>query len=502
MDIEARVREAVRADERSEPSPQFHGRVMSEVLDRPRRTVPLFGVLSFPPRLAAIALVGIIATCALGLPFVLSRSTTSASSSPTATATVLSPQASAGASATDPATASPTAAPSVAWPRGVPTILPVVSHAPSAQFTPTGSAQYMFENVTPLADGRVLLAGGVDDVTGRFLADAALYDPSTGKFTPTGSLSAPRASATATRLLDGRVLIVGGSNDSHQQVGAAEIYDPATGRFTTTGSLTSPRQYHTATLLQDGRVLVTGGYADNPVASRGATHAVEMAYRPGASLGTQGNGMTLEKGVLRSAEIYDPNTGSFTSTGSMTEARFSASAALLNDGRVLIVGTATMDVPTDKTAELFDPKTGKFTRTGSMNVARTNQNLTVLKDGRVLITDGALDWKSTETYDPKTGKFTLTGSLAVPAGGFPAVLLADGRVLIPGGVLQVGGNVTQTVQTYDPKTGTCSVTGYMTTARATAAAVGLLDGRVLIFGGGYPGPGGWTNLRSAEIYTP
>jgi hypothetical protein len=48
-----------------------------------------------------------------------------------------------------------------------------------------------------------------------------LYDPATGKFTSTGSMSSARSEHAATLLNDGRVLIVGGTDDA-----TAELYQP------------------------------------------------------------------------------------------------------------------------------------------------------------------------------------------------------------------------------------------------------------------------------------
>ena len=112
------------------------------------------------------------------------------------------------------------------------------------------------ETATLLADGRVLFAGGCD-------TKAEVYDPATGTFSPTGSLAQVRASATATRLHDGRVLFAGGYNcaaaGQDGMWASAELYDPTTGTFSPTGSMAAPRSQHTATLLADGRVLIAGG---------------------------------------------------------------------------------------------------------------------------------------------------------------------------------------------------------------------------------------------------
>jgi hypothetical protein len=270
----------------------------------------------------------------------------------------------------------------------------------SQTFTATGSMTVAqgARSATLLANsklpnyGKVLMAGG-DDVI------AELFDPTAGTFTATDSMVAPHLGQTATLLQNGQVLVAGG------ETARAEIFNPSTGAFTATGSMTVSRSGHTATLLPDGRVLIAGGVQD---------------FGPGTVP------IPLGPGVA-SAELYDPVSGTFTSTGSMSEGRSGHTATLLVDGTVLVTGT-------DNTAELFSPGTGTFSVVGELSTG-FRATATLRNDGTVLVAGGqnTVSRATAQLFAPESGGFVATGSLITARDGHTATLLVDGTVLITGG---------------------------------------------------------------------
>ena len=207
---------------------------------------------------------------------------------------------------------------------------------------------------TLLGDGRVLVAGGAPPGSPA-VATAQILDPQTGTYSETGSMSRPRSSHAAISLDDGRVLVVGGQGSDGPP--SAELYDPATSTFAPTGPMAVPQAAgFSATRLADGRVLFVGGWDDGD-------H------------------------VLAEAQVYDPDTGRFTRTASLPGPRVRHSAALLDDGRVLIVGgwDGSDDAVTQgDDAFIYNPATGTFAPTASLSVQRLAPFVVSLADGRVL----------------------------------------------------------------------------------------------------------------------
>ena len=90
------------------------------------------------------------------------------------------------------------------------------------------------------------------------------------------------------------------------------------------------------------------------------------------------------------AEIFDPATQQFVALSAPLGApRSSHSAALLQNGKVLIVGGLDNNGQALSTAELFDPETMSFYPVSNqLRASRVNADLRVLPDGKVQIVGG------------------------------------------------------------------------------------------------------------------
>jgi N-acetylneuraminic acid mutarotase len=329
--------------------------------------------------------------------------------------------------------------------------------------------------LTLLADGSALAVGGqVLGTPFQTIRTSERYDPATGTWRAAGSMTTGRANHVAIRLLNGKVLVAGGYTlePSSTRLASAEVFDPATESWSVTGSMLEARDLAAASLLPDGRVLVAGGSA------------------AGSDLS-----------ALATTEIYDPVTGRWTAAANMTVARGGHTATALSNGKVVVVGGAsgTFAAPNlHVSAEVFDPATGAWSATGSVSVARGFHRAVALPNGQLLITGGSnftsAVFPATDIYDAATGAWTPSTALGTGRISHTASVLANGRVLIAGG----GGTaVLGSAEVFDVTSARWTAAGDLRVPRSNHAAVLLLNGKVLVAGG--QGAGAST---SAELFDP
>jgi len=147
---------------------------------------------------------------------------------------------------------------------------------------------------------------------------------------------------------------------------------------------------------------------------------------------------------LNSSEIYDPTANTFATSGTMVDRRDDATATLLPNNKVLIVGGINNDIAVG-TAELYDYNTGTFTASQSTVTPRHFHTANLLPNGTVLIAGGvnsatnANTLKDAQLYDPATDTFTPTsGPMGTSRYYHTATLLKTGDVLIAGGYNDLG----------------------------------------------------------------
>lgn len=318
---------------------------------------------------------------------------------------------------------------------------------------------------------------------------------------PSGSAAqlAARAAHTMTTLPGGDLLVAGGCDVDGCVEATASAFVLSGTAIARAADLAEARDAHTAVPLTDGRVLVVGGFA--------------------------GEGLP----PLRSAEIFDPASGRWTTTGSLALGRGGHAAALLGDGRVLVAGGWVGPSTYTDTTEIFDPATGRFTPgprlpqaadglaaaslpngcalvvgghvgsqvasgqaaticpDGTMNevealaTARFKHGVVVLDSGRVLVVGGTSDdtalLRSTEVFDPESGHFRAGPDLL--SGRYK---LTDSIVALPGDRAVVAGGG-EGVEIVDVGAGRARPLRGLDGGRRSFSTIGITEGRLVLVGG-------------------
>ena len=154
-------------------------------------------------------------------------------------------------------------------------------------------------------------------------------------------------------------------------------------------------------------------------------------------------------------------------------------------------------VALDRT-DVFDARTRTWRTAGALAQARSDARATALKDGRVLVAggnDGPHMLTSVELFDPKIDQWRTAAPLPSPRTQFTIATLPDGRVLVAGG-LEAPGLPSASSALYDAASDSWTPGPSLAIERVLHADAQLPSGAVLLIGGQNAAGG------SVEIYDP
>ncbi len=309
------------------------------------------------------------------------------------------------------------------------------------------------------------------------------------------SMLQPRAHPAVVALEDGRIAAIGGLT-TNGPTSSTEILDPTLGAWKPGPTMASKRIGHTATLLPDGAVCVVGGDT-----GEGATASAELLNfsggfstplpsmffaRTGHSSVLLGNAKLLVAGgtdwrteVWRAAELFDPNTRTWSPAGNMDRARLFACAERLPDGSALMIGG-----DTGGTSEVFDPGQGFWGSLAAMSSKRSRAASATLSDGSVVVAGGLAGeslLRSSEVYDPLTRTWTPSGEMAEMRASFGLVRLLSGDLLASGSYSSKGPSAT--CEIFSPSDSTWHLAEAMRVPRGAHGCGVDSAGSVYVFGG-------------------
>ena len=279
---------------------------------------------------------------------------------------------------------------------------------------------------TILADGRLLVAGGHDEVRGNSygLTQSSTFDGSVWR--PVGRMHYARWYPTLVPLENGSVVALSGSQVLGQNASIPERWDGSGWTALTGANLKLPNYPRAFVEPRDGHVFVAGHlgvYILNPGGtgswSNGpARRVADRSYGSAVMLDSKvlyagGGGKNCPATPERSAEIIDlaDASPSWSYTGSMSVGRRQTNLTLLPDGTALVTGGTSTCGSSDEggavfAAELWNPETGQWKTMASASVVRVyHSTAMLLPDGRVLSTGsgdggGVTDQRSYEIFSP------------------------------------------------------------------------------------------------------
>ena len=274
---------------------------------------------------------------------------------------------------------------------------------------PTMSTKRVGHTATLLGDGTVLVVGG--ETGSGTTSSAEMLNVSSGAASVVPSMTFARSGHAAVLLESGKVLVTGGSDWVTNSWKQAEVFDRSTFKWTPAGSMSSPRIFFSMHLLGDGTVLAIGGEAsgtseryNSTTNSWGSVAKMSSIRYYFASAMISGKvlvaGGLVTETPLNSSEIFDPSTNSWRGVGNMGSARAKFSIEPLPNGGLITSGSSSK-LGTTASSEIFRSETSQWMPAESMKTSRGAYGAAALPGGAVIVIGGRSGTgitSSVETY--------------------------------------------------------------------------------------------------------
>ncbi len=261
---------------------------------------------------------------------------------------------------------------------------------------------------TAAVDGKIYVIGGL--ATDMSINNSGAipvveeYDPATDTWNRKADMPEARGYLDGSSLpvVDGKIYVMGGGNPASARV---DIYDPATDTWSRGADMPTPRLIF-ARVAFEGKIYTFGGLA---------------------GLGNSDRG-------LKTTDVYDPKTDTWTESATMPQAVWGHSADVV-DGKIYVIG-GSYGIDAMQILQVYDPQTDTWANGTPMPI-RTRGHATSVVCGKIYAIGGWLNsgqrpYSNVWMYDTSTDIWTETVPLPDVRAGFSASVV-NGKIYAIGG---------------------------------------------------------------------
>ncbi len=265
-----------------------------------------------------------------------------------------------------------------------------------------------------------------------------------GSFSKLRKEMGARIEAAVSPIADNLILVTGGRSPSGEYLSSSEVYYHNELSFKPSGNMNKPRTGHSLVRLNDGRIAILCG-------------------EDGSS-------------VLPDIEIFEIDSGLFTTVQRLNIPRKKATATVINDGTVLICGGVGATSALN-TCEVFNPLDNTVELLGlRMNNFRYNHSALPLPDGTVLLAGGN-GFNSLEIFNIDNGTHPISSPLSSERENFYMEYLDSQKIIFACGEKQAGIDILKLSDF------SISYSQEAVILPAECSAQIMLDGRLFVAGG-------------------